>query len=91
MKRVQDERLTVTRAARELFQVAPETAWRWAMRGVRGTKLESFVIGGRRFTTREACERFLARLNGVPTPPSQSPPATSRSEAASRRLDELGI
>lgn len=84
-------RLSVTAAARDIFGVAPETAWRWALRGVRGVKLESYVLGGRRFTTREACERFLAALNGLaPLKPAVTRP-TSRAEAAARRLDEAGI
>lgn len=84
-------RLSVTAAARDIFGVAPETAWRWALRGVRGVKLESYVLGGRRFTTREACERFLAVLNGgAPQQPSALRP-NSRAEAAARRLDQAGI
>ncbi|MFN0137998.1 MAG: DUF1580 domain-containing protein [Phycisphaerae bacterium] len=86
-----ERRLSVTTAAREVFDVSPETAWRWALRGVRGVKLESHVVGGRRFTTREACDRFLARLNGSPTPPGQLPPTNGRAAAASRKLDDLGI
>ena len=35
------------------------TLHRWRLRGVRGRKLESFLSGGRRFTTYEAIERFL--------------------------------
>lgn len=88
---LEEERLAVTAAARQIFRVSPETAWRWALRGVRGVKLESFVVGGRRFTSREACQRFLASLNR--TPPAATVPSVSslRAEAAARRLDEAGI
>jgi Protein of unknown function (DUF1580) len=44
----------------------PATLRAWADRGVRGIVLESRRIGGRRFTTREALERFLALVNGHP-------------------------
>ena len=34
------------------------TLWRWINRGVRGVQLETCLIGGRRFTSVEALERF---------------------------------
>ena len=39
------------------------TIWRWAIRGVRGVKLETIQAGKRRFTTKEAIDQFLAELN----------------------------
>ena len=35
------------------------TVWRWVNRGVRGVVLETIVIAGRRFTSREALQRFV--------------------------------
>ena len=35
------------------------TVWRWVLRGVKGHRLESFLVGGRRYTTREAVGRFF--------------------------------
>lgn len=87
---LQETRLPVTAAGREVFQVAPATAWRWALRGVGGVKLESIKIGGTRYTSREACRRFLERLNGVAPQPSTTAHA-SRADEASRRLDQIGI
>lgn len=52
-----ESRITLTEAARECG-VNVSTVWRWAIRGVRGTKLESFNLGAKRFTTREALKRF---------------------------------
>lgn len=87
-----EARISVTKAGREIFHVNPATAWRWCLRGCRGIHLESMLIGGVRYTSREACDRFLAALNGSPTPqPSTSPARTSRAEAAARKLDALGI
>jgi hypothetical protein len=40
------------------------TLYRWALHGVRGVRLETVIVGGRRFTSREAIGRFLATLNG---------------------------
>jgi Protein of unknown function (DUF1580) len=37
--------------------------YRWAFKGVRGVQLETILIGGRRYTSREAVARFIARLS----------------------------
>jgi len=39
------------------------TFWRWWRRGVRGVKLETLLIGGKRYTTAEAMQRFVAALS----------------------------
>lgn len=88
-----EDRLHVTTAAREVFRVAPETAWRWALKGVGGVRLESIKVGGVRFTSRQACTRFLDKLNGAPSPrtePAQTPKNSRRADAA-RKLDAAGI
>ena len=36
--------------------------YRWALRGLRGVKLEWIQVGGKRFTSVEAIERFIAGL-----------------------------
>jgi len=68
------------------------TIWRWAQRGVKGVKLETIVVGGRRFTSSEAIERFIARTtaaaNGEPAPirtPRQRQRAIAAAEAALAR------
>lgn len=38
------------------------TVWRWSLRGVRGCKLETILIGGQRMTTRQALQRFFEAL-----------------------------
>ncbi|MDB4367969.1 DUF1580 domain-containing protein [Mariniblastus sp.] len=35
------------------------TVHRWRLRGARGVKLETILVGGRRFTSREALLRFF--------------------------------
>jgi hypothetical protein len=63
------------------------TLHRWADRGVRGRKLESIFIGGRRFTSLEAIERFLTPVAEVDSTnnslrgPSQRRRAISEAEA----------
>jgi hypothetical protein len=64
------------------------TLIRWAMRGLRGVRLETVLVGGRRFTSIEAIERFLARLNepsAVPVPSVSS----SRQKCIARANQQL--
>jgi len=39
------------------------TVMRWMLKGRKGHKLESLLVGGQRYTTREAVGRFLSKLN----------------------------
>ena len=39
------------------------TLHRWCTAGTRGLTLESYLVGARRYTSREAVERFLSELN----------------------------
>jgi hypothetical protein len=67
------------------------TCWRWCLRGIRGHQLESFSVGGRKFTTREAFSRFVARTNGervVSETPRQREASIRRAE---KRAAELGV
>ena len=90
-------------AFEELFELAkgppdqkpPRSAatyWRWALKGVlrngRRHKLETLLYGGRRYSSRQAWERFLRALNvtdeaGPPTKvrAQQKARATQRAEA----------
>ncbi len=64
----------------------PATRWRWASVGVRGQRLETIVVGGQRFTSQEAVQRFLAALNDQPAPP----PPQRAANAAGRKLAARG-
>lgn len=55
---LKETRLGQSAAAREVG-VNITTLWRWMTHGANGIKLESFMIGGRRYTTREALSRFV--------------------------------
>lgn len=80
--------MLLSKAARILNPANPPhvaTVWRWAMHGVRGVKLESVVIGGCRYTSREAVARFLKALNepdAVPTPPRRGAERAERTLVA---------
>jgi hypothetical protein len=53
--------LTITQATKHLpTRPAVVTVWRWINRGCRGIRLESIAIGGRRYTSVEALNRFCA-------------------------------
>ena len=41
------------------------TWWRWSTHGIRGVKLETIMVGGRRCTTAEAVRRFFERVTAV--------------------------
>ena len=52
---------TLAEAARSLpSRPHPSTLHRWRLRGIRGVKLDTILIGGRRYTSREALQRFFA-------------------------------
>ena len=39
------------------------TCWRWALKGVRGSKLESIRVGGKVYTTEPAIRTFITTLS----------------------------
>ena len=41
------------------------TVRRWSTTGIRGVRLQTALIGGRRYTSREAIRRFIAELSGL--------------------------
>jgi len=85
-------------AARRLpGQPHVSTLHRWRLRGVRGVRLETTLIGGKRFTSTEALQRFVDRLNDRNNADAAEPlpaSATSRAKqiaAADRELDRAGL
>lgn len=51
--------LSLPDAARHLpGQPHASTVFRWASRGVRGVRLETCLVGGRRYTSRQALQLF---------------------------------
>lgn len=43
--------------------ISLSTVWRWMLHGRKRQKLDSLVVGGTRYTSREAVQRFVAGLN----------------------------
>ena len=70
------------------------TIHRYARKGVRGHLLETVACGGRIYTSREACRRFLAAQNQQSRNPGSggfSNPHRRDQERVERELDALGL
>jgi hypothetical protein len=70
------------------------TWWRWHRHGIKGVRLETVVVGGRRYTTAEAVQRFAAALtsenhNTQDLPPEK--PVRASLREVEKRLDAIGI
>ena len=68
------------------------TVWRWAMKGCKGRRLETILVGGVRYCSEEAIQRFLA--SGIS--PSEATSRSSRKrqaaiDRAEQELDETGV
>ena len=80
---------TLTEASREIpGRPHITTMMRWSLRGIRGIKLETILIGGRRFTSEEAIERFIERLSDT-RPGVASQPSTAQLQKDARANEEL--
>lgn len=80
-----DERLTLNQVAKRL-KVHVATVYRWTCQGVRGKRLRSFLIGGRRYVALSDLENFLC-----PEDHQVSPDDSRRSKQAQERLRSFGI
>ena len=71
------------------------TLWRWRTRGVRGIRLETVLVGGRRYTSHEALERFSEQItaiaNGEPLPHRTNRQRAAAIGQAERELNAAGI
>jgi len=67
------------------------TWWRWWRHGRRGVRLETVVIGGRRFTTAEAVQRFAEALTLASAAAPDVPPSNRVLDEVEEELDAAGI
>jgi Protein of unknown function (DUF1580) len=65
------------------------TIWRWILRGVRGRKLTTIMVGGRRFVLESDLRIFLAA--GSPIAQNNDRELHSRADSAGRQLDAHGV
>jgi hypothetical protein len=87
------DRVPINKFASEVG-VNASTAWRWALKGVRGHRLETSIVGGRRFVTRAQWEAFEAALNGKTAPstaPSTGRQRTKQIQQARAEIEASGI
>jgi hypothetical protein len=86
-----ETRKTLAEAA-AMVGVNVGTVHRWRLKGVRGVKLSCFLIAGRRYTSQERLEDFIAKSTAaVDGPPQDSNIRTpsQRKRAADRADKEL--
>lgn len=76
-------KLTFAEVAKELG-VSLSTVWRWHLTGVKKHKLDSQLIGGRRFVTRSQLDIFLNHQ------PERKASELSR-KIAKKKLDARGV
>src|SRR5262245_4075347 len=100
MVTLSEQLLTLSAAAREIpgpsgRGLHVSTLWRWMQRGVRGIRLETVMIGGIRYTSREALERFIAATTAAAdgtAPRIRTPLQRQRAiDAANKELESAGI
>ncbi len=68
------------------------TWWRWWRFGLRGIRLETVVIGGRRYTTAAAVQRFAAALTRASVGAADAPQSERTTDTETEQgLDAAGI
>lgn len=71
------------------------TIYRWMQRGIRGVKLETCLVGGKRFTSHEALQRFSEAVTraaqGKAPLPRQSTRRKQHDAAVDRELQAAGL
>ncbi len=90
-----NDRMTVNQLARR-EGVHCATPWRWMQHGVRGVKLRSVRVGGRRYILQKHWQAFAAALNADLSDAPQTPPRSDSrrrkdSDAARDALRRSGI
>ena len=65
------------------------TGYRWAQRGLRGIKLETLQIGGAKFTSAEALQRFFERLTSLDSGEPKTRTVKARASQSAKANTEL--
>lgn len=90
---IKTETLLTTSEARNEIPRKPSlpTIWRWMENGVRGVVLESVYLGGRRYTSVEACARFLGQTNKRRQITMEKSDRLASVSNSQQILDDLGV
>lgn len=70
------------------------TLWRWRTAGVRGVKLATVLIGGRRMVSRSMLNAFFDEVTAAgegSVNPNIGPPLDHRRQLAEKEAEELGL
>jgi len=68
------------------------TGYRFISKGSHGVMLETIVVGGRRFTTRQALRRFVANVTAAAQRQHNSAPGSSSAQTINQGgLSKLGL
>lgn len=84
---IKENKLTLAEAARELG-LHISTLHRWRLKGVRGRKFPTVLVGGRRYVLRRDLQDFV---NGDQLEPQRGNEIEQRVRDANRKLDARGI
>jgi hypothetical protein len=82
-----ENRISITQLAQR-EQVNTSTVWRWTTRGVKGTRLTTFAVGGRRYTSPALFDEFVAATTAAATGCASQSIMNGRREASVRRAEE---
>lgn len=83
-----DSLLTLAEAAAQLpGRPHCATLQRWRQRGCRGVLLETVLIGGRRYTSHDALQRFVDGVSAAGTRPVKASLIASFDSAPAKRAD----
>jgi len=88
MSILDEPKYTMAEAARRVG-VHVATIFRWKLKGVRGHKLPTVVIGGRRYVLQKDLDAFLAALNEHRI--GDDDDAERRANEAGKQLDARGV
>jgi len=75
--------------AARLAKVHVATIWRWYLHGVRGRKLPTRLVGGRRYVFSADLDAFLEANDSGPRAPETN--ADRRADDAGKLLDAQGV
>ena len=88
MKLIDSNRFTMSQVASRLG-VHVSTVWRWRLRGVRGHRLKTVVVGGTRYVLEDDLNKFIVALNDGDVECDDD--IDTRSASAAVRLDAMGV
>lgn len=71
--------------------VSTGTLWRWALQGVRGRRLRTLLVGGRRYVLVSDLETFLAAGREPYTRLNAQSDLADRAAVAANELDRRGV